>query len=324
MIVFSLLEECAEESFYRSKIKFTYLCLLLPIKTPSKQNLYMKKFFISASFLLLVIPASGSNYHGLFPDLPGWDKPSDIKVYTPDNLWNIIDGAADSYLSYNFEELYTGDYTNSNGNYMSVEMYRHDSPENAFGIYTAEKPSGVTLIKTGTEAYTGEDFFNFLCGNYYVKIHASENSQVMREAMARLGAEIAKKIGGPTSLPFPLGWFPEEGKIADSESYINTNFLGFSFLQKAFTAQYQSDGKNFTLFIIALQNQDDAKQMLQNYLRYLKQNEQPFEGRHNINDPYNGTIDVILQGPVLLGIYNCKDESIRNKYLWLLLSAVSK
>ena len=75
----------------------------------------------------------------LFPEFDGWNLNVRDKVYEPENLWDIINGAADSYLSYDFEKLYVADYTNSQDHHIKVYAFRHSTPVNAFGIYSQER-----------------------------------------------------------------------------------------------------------------------------------------------------------------------------------------
>ena len=47
-----------------------------------------------------------------FPELKGWDLKVSEDMYTPANLWDLINGAAESYLAYDFIDLSLADYKN--------------------------------------------------------------------------------------------------------------------------------------------------------------------------------------------------------------------
>jgi hypothetical protein len=49
----------------------------------------------------------------LFPVLAGWTQQNAIQKYNPDNLYEYINGAADLYLTYDFQELQVAEYLNS-------------------------------------------------------------------------------------------------------------------------------------------------------------------------------------------------------------------
>jgi hypothetical protein len=58
--------------------------------------------------------------------------------------------------------------------------------------------------------------------------------------------------------------------------------------------------------------------MLLKYLSFAKQDNQILDGCFTIHDPYNGDIDVILKGNILVGIINCDVESTRSEFIKLL------
>ena len=43
-----------------------------------------------------------SNNDSLFPEIEGYQKMGELENYNPDNLYDIINGAADSYIKYDF------------------------------------------------------------------------------------------------------------------------------------------------------------------------------------------------------------------------------
>ncbi|MEJ2628983.1 MAG: hypothetical protein P8078_10545, partial [bacterium] len=73
-----------------------------------------------------------------FPSLPGWQQVGEVKMYHSDNLWEYINGAADHFISYGFEELTYGDISKDELT-VTVNVYDMGSVLNAFGIYTSEK-----------------------------------------------------------------------------------------------------------------------------------------------------------------------------------------
>jgi hypothetical protein len=74
----------------------------------------------------------------LFPDIKGWKKQVNEKVYLSGDLWELINGAADIFLSYYFEDLQIAEYSKKD-QMIRVEIYRHKSFEDTYGIYTAER-----------------------------------------------------------------------------------------------------------------------------------------------------------------------------------------
>jgi len=123
--------------------------------------------------LLLVFVASmarAQERDPYFPRFPGWTFSPSETVYVPDNLWDLIDGAADVYLEYNFVDLHLGTYAKGENTEIRVEIYRHATPADAFGMYAQERNPKHSFMSIGVQAYREEGILNFLTGTYYVKI----------------------------------------------------------------------------------------------------------------------------------------------------------
>src|ERR1039458_1446475 len=120
--------------------------------------------------IVLASPASAQDSTSLFPSFRGWTIATDKTVYNPNNLWDIIDGAADLFLEYGFVDLHIGRYHKGEDSEIRVELYKFDSEVDAFGIYSQERNPEYAFIDIGVQAYREEGVLNFLTGIYYVKI----------------------------------------------------------------------------------------------------------------------------------------------------------
>ena len=71
-----------------------------------------------------------------FPELKNWNKSDETREILAENLLYYIDGAADSYLSYEFRHLWVKEYSNKKGVSIKTEIYEHRNEKDAFGIYS--------------------------------------------------------------------------------------------------------------------------------------------------------------------------------------------
>ena len=69
----------------------------------------MIKRFLTGLIAVLVI-GSVSAQEVNFPELGGYKKNTDFPVYSPDNLWDFINGAAETYLAYGFVDVHVAEY----------------------------------------------------------------------------------------------------------------------------------------------------------------------------------------------------------------------
>jgi len=102
----------------------------------------------------ITLPAAAtSKTDAFFPDMTGWKKTEGPTSYAPDSLYQYINGAAEVYLSYDFRELTVVTYENANEDSITIEIYRHATPNDGFGIYSQEKPRSGSYLKIGAEGY---------------------------------------------------------------------------------------------------------------------------------------------------------------------------
>lgn len=100
----------------------------------------------------------------------GWQLKNQPVIYTPDNLWDYIDGAADLFYRYQFKNLQVVYYTDSAGDYITLELYDQSSPLYAYGVYSQERPEKTNFLDIGTEGYAEPGIINFLIDDFLYKI----------------------------------------------------------------------------------------------------------------------------------------------------------
>ena len=273
--------------------------------------LFMGGFMVLIFFAAAALSGQEHDPAKLFPDIAGWQKKGSVEIFFPENLYKYIDGAAESFLSYDFKQLAVQNYTSDQGQTLSAEIYFHGTAENAFGIYGSEKPTAGKYFELGSQGYAEAGILNFLCSAYYVKLSGFDLGLDGRDILTTLGRAIVGKIGTKAALPETLKAFPEAGKIPNSERFILNNFLGHDFLHAAYVADYQVKGQNFQLFIINAGNEEEARTMLEKYAALAKEkvqrNIQP--GALTINDPYNGPIRLFWRGAFICGSSGQNDSS---------------
>jgi hypothetical protein len=276
---------------------------------------------MKSSILLILLTAivtngyshdSSTDSTSLFPTITNW-KLNEIKTYTPLNLYTPIDGAADLFLRYNFEEMTAVEYT-CDSNYISVEVYRHKTPVDAFGVYSQERPEYNIYFNIGVQGYKESDYLNFLAGRHYIKMRTNKASEKSMKAMSEIAYDMAKNLNNNASFPVIFNAFPTEGRIPFSEKYIPIEVLGYRFLHTSFQVGYNSKGNVYKIFVLAGLNEQDALKMLNDYFNYLKQ---PLgdtsDELYQVLDKYNGAIVILKSRKYLLCTQGniSMEESIR-------------
>jgi hypothetical protein len=263
--------------------------------------------------------ASDSNLKTfIFPQVAGWRQTGEIQTFSPETLFEYINGGADLYLTYDFQELKVAEYSTEKKASVTIEVYRHKTPIHAFGIYSQERLPGANFLEIGAQGYIEPNVLNFLAGSYYVKISSIKTGPEDREVLMTFAKRISEALGPGGALPSILSSFPEEGKKKNSEKFIAVKFLGYAFLHSAFVANYEVSGTKFKLFVIEPADKTECKNMIQKYSERTGRIENIItEGRYLIPDPHHGEIDLCWKGRNIWGILNVNDASLRSKYLQL-------
>lgn len=272
---------------------------------------------------LLASGGEGGTYS--FPEMAGWKLAGDIQIYSRANLYDYIDGAADLYLKYDFQELKVADYENARKASVTIEVYRHKTPIQAFGIYSQERLSNANYLDVGAQGYSEKGVLNFLAGDYYVKMSSIEVGPDDQAVLLAFAKKVVENLGGKGALPSILSAFPPEGEKKNSEKFIAREFLGYSFLHSGFTADYELSGKKFKLFVIEGIDQKDCRNMIQEYLKHTGNLQTKVEeGRYQLKDPYHGGMDFYWKGNHIWGALDLADETLRSRVLKIFAEGLEK
>jgi hypothetical protein len=278
----------------------------------------------SFTFLLLLmyfggIPVTAGDAVS-FPEVDGWELKRSDRVYTPDNLWDLINGAAESYISYDFLDLHLADYEKPSGLVIHTEVYRHSSNRNAFGIYASERSPEYHFLDLCIQGYREEGILNFISGPCYVKLYSTGSGPEVQASLTQIAKALCRHLQQDNSWPELLMYFPEQGRLEHSEYFIRENFIGLDFLHHAFTVEYEG---GYRLFLISAGTGNEILQMAMEYLDFTGQEIDPrIRDSFTIKDKYNGDIPVILKGRFMAGIIEGADDNTARKNLSELASVL--
>jgi hypothetical protein len=273
---------------------------------------------LTACAMLVISPALASHLSlagsNPFPSIPGWQLKGPPVAYSPDNLWDFIDGAAESYLAYSFVDLQVGEYINPESVAVRAELYRHADPDNAFGIYTQERSPDCSFVRHGAQGYEGEGILNFFKGRYYVKLSTHHTGPAAATWLRTVAGYIDTNLAGGSGMPDGLKRLPAEGKKPNTEGYVAQSFLGYGFLRHAFTARYE---RGLQVFVMEYPSADSAAAALRRLLASAP-GTRTGQDRYSVSDPNNGPIAIARSRMVLYGTVGGPDATTESRYLGLL------
>lgn len=249
---------------------------------------------IPALCLLLLIggagslPAPAAGPELLPPDgfLQVWKRSGNMRAFTSSDLYGYIDGGAEIFLEFGFEQLIVQPYAPAAGagktaDEFKVEIYRMADAVAATGIY---------LMNCGKEApdptlqvrHTLNQFqLIFKRDRYYVIINNSEGNEKLRPAMLEFARYVAARL--PAEIPVRTDEIlPQKGLVKNSVRL----FRGPYGLQSVYTlgsgdilqlgrkltgvaGSYQEPGAKFTLVLVDYPTEEAAQSAFANVVKNL-------------------------------------------------------
>lgn len=248
----------------------------------------------------------------LLPQVQGWKLTEAPRTYLPSTLFEYIDGAAESYLSYGFQGLAVGDYrSQKTPATVTAEIYDMGGNLNAFGIYSAERYPGSRYLDIGAQGYFEEGTLNFFCGPAYIKLMCFDAGNDAEAALAELARDIEKRVGDKGGLPPLLALFPRDGLVANSEKFVRQNVLGYGFLHDGYLADYRVSGQEFEVFLIAGGDAAEALKMQEKYIAAQAKNGTAAEKAglvYHVRDRYAQNVLLAAKGRYFAGVTKLKDD----------------
>ncbi len=200
----------------------------------------MRRLAMAAALALW--PAFGA---GVTPDcsiVPGWSRKGELRTFVPDNLFDYMDGNAESYLIYGFRKM-TGVTCEKGDRQVVIDISEMESPEMAYGIFASNRHPRFPARKIGMIGQVMPRKAAFAKGRYYVEIAANRD---MEETLAAFAEALEPKVPGTTEPPPALGWFPPEGLEEGSVRLVPQSVLGLRMLERGWLARY-GDGRAFVV-----------------------------------------------------------------------------
>ncbi|MCD7972321.1 MAG: hypothetical protein LUG18_06595 [Candidatus Azobacteroides sp.] len=262
---------------------------------------YIRLVFIV--FIFCIYPVAAQNPEELRSFLPeeieGWVLSDKMEIFHEDNLFDRINGAAPLFIENNFLEMTAMEY-NRGEDYITIQVYRHATPEDAFGMYASERSSDLPYLSIGGEAQGDDSHLYYFAGETYVKIWSNTNaSPVLQEIASRL----AVHTNPHATYPALTRIFPKKNLLPYSLEYITANYLGHSFLHAAYTAKYDLEGELVHIFILDANTPQEARKMLDSYFEFAGQAHEYEQGPLLVKDKYTGTIPLIWKGQYITGAF---------------------
>lgn len=206
-----------------------------------------------------------------------WKWNIEPMYYPPDILFEYIDGNADLYLAYGFQNLITVEYAGATNLSLVVDIYDMGTPLNAFGVYSNYRSPQSDFVAIGAEGILSDYFLRFIQGQYVVDLNMNETDPRLIDFRWQVAQEIANRIPAPKVLPPLLDLLPTEHQIARTPKYIAEGLLGHAFFPRGLEALYQLGSDTVKVFMVLMDSEKNAAEAFIAFGNYLQKNGPDFQ-----------------------------------------------
>ena len=215
-------------------------------------------------FVLLLAGCAGesASLADVFPDadtVQHW-TPSDVEIFDRENIYDLVNGQAEAFFVYGFEQVAVRNYENADGAILSVEVWQLATPADAYGLFSSGISGEPIAIGNEGDADPGRRLA-FWQDRYYVHVRAR---QELPDASLRAFAgavSMALPVGGER--PTLVDQLPPDGLVERSDIFFHEelsiqnqvwlggeNLLGLSPETDAILARYAVGGAVARLLLV--------------------------------------------------------------------------
>jgi hypothetical protein len=244
---------------------------------------YLLNFFVLLFFFCFSSGViMGNQLESLLPKkVKDFEKSDKAKSFDRKNLYDYLDGGAELYLAYDFQNLLVQDYKAGEKS-VTVEVYSMATSADAFGLFSLDQEG--ENIQIGDKANYGSGLLKLWKGNYFVRITDMNGNDQYKEAILQLGKNIESKIEIKGQKPELLSKLPPEGLIPNSQRFFHKqiilnnlyflsteNLLNLNESTSAAMGDYLLGKMNLKLLLIFYPDSSSAKSSFDNFCtKYLK------------------------------------------------------
>ena len=279
------------------------------------------------------ITISAGDLAGLLPDAPkGWMKSEGAETYDRHNIFDYIDGGAELYLAYDFQQVAVQKYLPKNQDAaeeksITVEIWQMNSPEDAYGVFSFDQEG--EKVPIGQIGIYDAGYLRFWKSLYVIKILQMMESS--KETILQLGREIDRKIKQEGELPLLVRQVPAESLLTNSVCFFHKAIvlnnlypiadqdkLNLNPQTDGVLADYRVCDDRLKLFLIRYPDSAKAKAVEEILKKPYLAKGGSIEDKIFIS-PENGLQGMEVAGNYLIVVFNGKDKQ---NVLWLLTETV--
>lgn len=193
------------------------------------------------------------------------------EMFTPETLFEKINGQAELYLSSGFERMRCQRFALKEDPDVWFEMFIYDmgNGSNTFAVYSSQRRSDAVNLELAQHAYRTANALFMIHGRYYVESVAASTSESLFDAMGAAVKSLMRETKVAEKAVVGLELFPKENLNPDSLTMIAANVFGFEKLNQVYTAEYDINGFKIKAFVSKRATPEEAGKLAEGFYQFL-------------------------------------------------------
>lgn len=143
--------------------------------------------------------------------MPGWVASEEPRTFSRNELFDLIDGGAELYHEYGFQQAASYRYENGASATLQIEIYRMTGAPSAYGVYSMMQSPKGTAVAIGQAARLFRDYLVFWKGTFFVSVTVTGTVADASRELTVAAQRIADSITATGQEPEALRLLPKEG-----------------------------------------------------------------------------------------------------------------
>jgi hypothetical protein len=203
----------------------------------------------------------------------GWQLFDDtVLTFSPENLYEQIDGRAEFYLAYDVVDMTFASYEEGAeaGQFIDVSVYDMGTASHAFGVFAGERTFQAPPLDLGRDSYRSGANYYVWRGQYYIQIIASDTTEELQRLGLSIGREVTAVLPDDGEVVWGLDALPRQDRVPGSEQFFLVDAMALDFMQNTYTAEYTKSGTKVTAFVSRREHAESARDALDRYVEYVE------------------------------------------------------
>jgi hypothetical protein len=270
----------------------------------------------------------------LLEGIDGLQPLSATEVYSPETLYEKINGRAPAYLDFGFRELQCRTFAvvDQPEEFVDVFVFTMGSPLDAFGIYSMENVGAGKALDFVSDGVRDDLGCYFRRGDAYVQVNGSSDSASVQQLVNKVARELAVRLPANEQGLQAKEALSLEGMREETMTYISENAYGQETLRGVFEAEIERGGSVFRVFVMrtdtpgtALEAWENLRGFYQRFGKIVKTEGDAKEGSAwFVGESFGQTAGIYFRGQLVGGSMDAGGMATAENLLRELTSTVEE